>query len=236
MKTFTQDELAIIQDKHRRWLLDSAQGERAVLTDSYFCRLDLTGYDFTRAILNRSIFSDATLDSARFNGALLRDTTFTRAHLLDTQFSLAHLENAQFDGAVIQYASFTRATLTDASFQGASVRDTSFRLANLTGANFSGVDFSTLTMDDALMTGVQLPDGTRWDEYLTDVVPALLQVTGLKLEQVATEETWTCHNWENCPMRVVFGAKNTSEVPALYRAQAALFVTLFDARLIPQPR
>ena len=100
------------------------------------------------------------------------------------------------------------------------------RDAVLRGADLSGADLSDNTV---------LPDGVVWKTYLADVVPALLQAGGKELAAVATRETWECHSWTNCPMAQAFDVHSLSEVPPLYRAQANLFVRLYDARLIPLP-
>ena len=116
-------------------------------------------------------------------------------------------------GADLSYADFS-----DADLRGADLSD-----ANLRGANLRDADLSY----------ANLPAGYTWETYLAEVVPALCVAGGVPLEVVAA--SWECHTWKNCPMHAAFGVTSVAEVPPLYRAEAELFVTLFDAGLIPNP-
>ena len=106
--------------------------------------------------------------------------------------------------------------------------------ADLRSADLSGADLRS-----AVLSGAWLSDGVQWEEYLTDVVPALCTAGGRTLAEVATEEHWNCHSWNGigvgCPMAAAFGVKELSGIPALYRGQAERFIQLFDALLIPRP-
>ncbi len=138
----------------------------------------------------------------------------------------------------------TGANLRGAKLTGADLRVADLRGADLTGANLTDADLTGADLTDANLRGADLRGakihgetilraGLTWREYLADVVPALLQAGGRSLAEVATPEHWTCHTWTNCPMAVAFGARSLAEVPALYRGEASLFVTLFDAGALP---
>jgi len=99
---------------------------------------------------------------------------------------------------------------------------------DLSGANLSRADLS-----GADLSGANLSRAIKWERYLAEVVPALCVAGGKSLEEVAA--AWDCHNWDNCPMAVAFSVHSLSEVPALYQREAELFVTLFDAKVIPNP-
>lgn len=66
-------------------------------------------------------------------------------------------------------------------------------------------------------------------------MPALLIAGGRSLAEVATLETWACHNWNNCPMASAFNVHSLSDVPPLFRHEANQFVQFFDQGLIPLP-
>ena len=140
----------------------------------------------------------------------------TRAVLTDADLTDADLTDAVLTRAVLARAVLTRAVLTRAV---------------LTDADLT----------DADLTDAVLSDWVTWGEYLSDVVPALLTAGGKSLTEVVTPETWACHSWGSdekalgCPMAVAFDVHALRDIPALHRWQAARFVQLFDAQLIPMP-
>ena len=79
-----------------------------------------------------------------------------------------------------------------------------------------------------------MPQGETWEQYLSEVVPALLVAGGQDLSAVACQEHWDCHDWNNCPMAAAFGITN-GEGPRLLQPRIREFVQFFDAGLIPMP-
>ncbi len=150
----------------------------------------------------------------------------------------ADLRGADLRFAVLRGANLWGAKLRDADLQCADLRGADLSEANLWGANLRGADLQGANLQGAslqlagLSNNTVLPTGQTWPEYLADL-PALLTAGGKPLAAVATEAAWSCHDWDNCPMRVAFDAKGFVDVPEPWRAQAELFVTLFDAELIP---
>jgi hypothetical protein len=130
----------------------------------------------------------------------------------------------------------TRADLTGADLTDADLTGAVLTRADLTRADLTRADLTRADLTDADLTDAVLSDGVTWGEYLSDVVPALLTAGGKPLEEVATEDVWACHSWNNCPMHAAFDANGLSEIPALHRWQASRFVQLFDAKLIPLPQ
>ena len=123
-----------------------------------------------------------------------------------------------------------RAVLTGAVLTGADIRSADLTGADLRSADLTGADLRSATM----------PAGYRWEAYLADVVPALLTAGGTPLADVLAalkaRGGWAaCHQWSNCPLHEAFGADGLDGVPPLYRWEAAQFVQLFDAGLIPEP-
>jgi uncharacterized protein YjbI with pentapeptide repeats len=143
---------------------------------------------------------------------------------------------ANLYGANLGGANLGDANLGDANLYGANLRGANLYGANLGGANLGGANLGGANLGGAnLGDDTVLPDGVVWKTYLEEVVPALLTVAGKDLEAVANKEVWECHSWDNCPMAVAFNVQSLSNVPPLFRAQANLFVQLYDARLIPMP-
>ena len=153
----------------------------------------------------------------------------------------ANLGGANLGGADLGGANLGGANLRGANLRGANLREADLRDANLGGADLRDADLGGANLRDADLGGadlvgaknLRLPTGETWEEYLSETVPALLTAGGKKLDEVATEEVWNCHSWDNCPMALAFGVHAIAQIPPLYRQQASQFVSLFDGKQIP---
>jgi uncharacterized protein YjbI with pentapeptide repeats len=150
------------------------------------------------------------------NGAC---ANLSRADLRDADLRYANLSDANFSRADLIGANLSHADLRDANLRDACLRD-----ANLSDADLIGADLS----------GANMPGGYTFEVYKSDVIPALLTAGGKSLADVVSN-AWDCHSWTNCPMAYAFGVHEISEIPPLYRESAELFISLFDANLIPRP-
>lgn len=126
------------------------------------------------------------------------------------------LEKAVAGGANLRGANL----LCDADLCGADLGDANLRGANLRGAKDSG-------------RGALVLPGVQFSEFVEEVVPELLIGGGKKLEEVANERTWLCHEWSNCPLHEAYGAKSTADIPARWRPFVYVFVALYDSGAIP---
>jgi uncharacterized protein YjbI with pentapeptide repeats len=81
MKTYTADELAVIIEKHGKWLRNEDGGERADLAQADLTRADLTWADLTRADLTRANLTGADLTRADLTGANLTGADLSRVNL-----------------------------------------------------------------------------------------------------------------------------------------------------------
>lgn len=163
----------------------------------------------------------------------LPGANFRRLGLHGAFFIKSDLRGAVFTGADLYNVDFTGADLSGADFSNANLRG-----ANLSGANLSGARFGEATLTHALFrdanfSRVWLSDGIFWEDYLAQIVPALLTAGGKTLEEVS--EGWDCYEWHNCPISIAFSATSLSGVPALYRRAAQQFIQFFDSKLIPNP-
>ena len=80
MKTYTTDEIAEVIDRHVKWVLNEAGGERADLSRADLSRADLSradlsGADLSGAYLSRAYLSGADLRGAYLSEAILRKMT-----------------------------------------------------------------------------------------------------------------------------------------------------------------
>jgi len=178
---------------------------------------------------------EVDLRGADLRGANLRGADLRGAILTGAILTGANLRGAVLTGAVLTGANLRGADLRGANLRGADLRGAILTGANLREANLTGANLRQANLRGAILTGAILPTDETWEEYLSQVVPALLRAGGADLGVVATPETWACHSWENCPMAVAFGAHNLRAVPLLHRPRAAQFIQFFDARLIPMP-
>ncbi len=118
MKKITQAELEVFLRKHKLWLVNDPEGERADLR-----RADLFGADLFGANL-----SGANLSGANLSGANLRR---------------ADLSGANLSGANLRRADLSGANLSGANLFGADLRRANLSGANLFGANLFGADLET---------------------------------------------------------------------------------------------
>src|SRR3990167_9395047 len=171
--------------------------------------------DLRGANLGGANLGDANLGGADLRGADLRGADLGGANLGDANLGGADLRGADLRGANLGDANLGDAALGDANLGGADLRG-----ADLGGAK----NISTAK-------NMCLPTGETWDEYLRDVVPALLTSGGKTLESF--QEHWKCHSWDNCPMAHAHSTSNLEGVPALLRPRAVQFIQFFDGRQIP---
>ena len=63
----------------------------------------------------------------------------------------------------------------------------------------------------------------------------LLEGGGKKLEDILATGCWECHRWDNCPLHEAYGVYCINDLPQERRSDGAIFVSLFDSRLLPKP-
>ena len=114
MKKITKIQLAEILKKHKLWLVDDDNGERADLS-----RADLSGADLSWANLFRANLSEANLFRANLSGANLSRANLSGADLSGADLSEANLSWANLFGANLSGANLSRANLSEANLFGA---------------------------------------------------------------------------------------------------------------------
>ena len=134
----TKEELSLILDKHKKWLNDDPDGERA----------NLSGADLRGADLRGADLSDANLYGANLRRADLSDADLSDANLRGADLSDANLRGANLRGADLSDANLRGANLRGADLRGANLRGADLRGANLRGADLRGadLDFSCLPL------------------------------------------------------------------------------------------
>ena len=126
-KKITKEELEVFLRKHKLWLEDEPEGERADLSRADLSRANLYGADLSGANLSR-----ADLSRANLYGADLSRADLSRANLYGANLSGADLSRANLYGADLYGADLSRANLYGADLS----------IANLYGADLSGANLS----------------------------------------------------------------------------------------------
>ena len=94
MKRITREELEVFLRKHKLWLIDDPNGERANLTRANLTGANLTGANLTGANLTRANLTGANLYGADLTGANLYGANLTRADLTGADLTGANLYGA----------------------------------------------------------------------------------------------------------------------------------------------
>ena len=95
----TKEELALILDKHKKWLNDDPDGKRANLSAA-----DLRGANLSGADLRRADLIGADLSSADLRRADLRSANLRSADLRSADLRSADLRSADLSGADIDFS------------------------------------------------------------------------------------------------------------------------------------
>jgi hypothetical protein len=103
------EQLSIILDKHKKWILSEVGGTRA----------DLTVADLRGANLSGANLSGADLRGADLTGAYLTVADLTGANLRGAYLTVADLSGANLSGADLTGANLTGANLSGADLRGA---------------------------------------------------------------------------------------------------------------------
>ncbi len=130
------------------------------------------------------------------------------------------------EGAASQRDAVIEAVRKGAHLRGANLRGAYLEGANLEGAHLRG----------AHLRGANLGSGVMWEDFVKEVTPTLLTAGGKDLAGVA--EHWGCCTWDGdiaCPIAWAFDAKSLSDVPALHRYNAHLFITFHDGKALECP-
>jgi hypothetical protein len=226
-------DLSNVLRLHGMWWPREHGGQRADLRGAKLPCAELQDAQLQRADLRGANLQNANLRGANLGGAELRNAKLWGADLREAKLWVADLRGAKLQGVNLQLADLQRADLRDAELQFADLRSANLGGANLRDADLRGADLRFAKLRGAKLQGATLPEGVTWEQYVTEVVPALLVAGGRPLAEVATAEHWACHDWTNCPMHAAFGATNLAEVPAAHRNAADVFIQRFDAGLLP---
>ncbi|GJD16513.1 hypothetical protein RIVM261_014690 [Rivularia sp. IAM M-261] len=152
----------------------------AILTGTYLGNANFTGANLSSANLGAANLGDANLSGANLSSAILR-----RADLSSANFSGANLQNANLSGADLNYADLSSSNLDSANLRGANLTGANLRDAvishaifknvtcfgaNLSGANLEGADLSQADLCRADVSGVNFMNANLTGINLSDSI------------------------------------------------------------------
>lgn len=129
-----EDTIASILEKHRKWLIDEPDGERADFAKMNLSEENFSGVNLTQANFSGSNLTGAHLAWANLYKADLSGASLVKANLTEAHLAWANLRGSDLTGANLISANLSRASLNEANLTGASLTG-----ANLTNANLAGV-------------------------------------------------------------------------------------------------
>ena len=145
--TISKHKLNSILNKHKMWLLNDPEGERANLRGA-----DLRGADLMEANLREANLREANLYKADLRGADLMEANLREANLYKANLRGADLRGADLREAFLYKANLSGADLRgadlmEADLRGADLMEANLMEANLSGADLSGADLSGAKLD-----------------------------------------------------------------------------------------
>ena len=131
-----------ILNKHKMWLLNDPEGERANLRGA-----DLIGANLMLAYLMEANLMEANLIRANLSEADIREANLYKADLMEADLREAFLYKATLYKANLYKADLRGANLRGADLIGANLRGANLIGANLRGANLRGADLGGAKLD-----------------------------------------------------------------------------------------
>lgn len=172
MKKITEEELAVVLDKHQKWLDNEEGGERADLSDTEIphclegvnlAEANLAGANLAEANLSCVNLYRANLYHANLQHANLHEAFLEEANLVGADLTQAGLCWADLGAADLRHAKLIRAGLWYADLRSAQLDWADFTEAMLDNANCVGVDFKTACLKGASFGSADLKDA-EFDE------------------------------------------------------------------------
>jgi hypothetical protein len=144
-----EKKLKIILKKHKDWLYDKKNGERANLWNADLQDADLRNANLQNADLQDADLQDADLQNANLRNADLRDANLWNANLRDANLRYANLRYANLRDADLRDANLWNANLWNANLWNANLRDADLSDADLRDADLRDADLIGANLSDA---------------------------------------------------------------------------------------
>ena len=155
-------------------ILHSTDFKGSYMADSLLRKAHLCEADLTRTDLSDADLGGARMKRARLAAATLAGANLVKVKASSTLFQGADLTDANLVGACLVRAQFYGADLTDADLSEATLKGTHFVSAKLVGTVFTGATidadtvFTYADLTGADFSGVQGMDGRHWVNICTE--------------------------------------------------------------------
>jgi uncharacterized protein YjbI with pentapeptide repeats len=225
----TKEELRVIFDQHRLWLLGQEGGKRANLNGASLKGANLESANLRDANLNGAYLESANLRDANLNGANLESANLDGADLKGANLVGANLAGANLAGAYLAGAYLVSANLDSANLKCAYLVDANLKCADLNGVHLEDANLAGAYLEGANLVGANL-SGANLESIKQDIyaildlakpeVPGLLKalqwggVNGSTYEGACACLVGTIANLRGCKYRQVAGIEPDYRRPA----------------------
>lgn len=233
--------------------LHRAMDEDVNLGGAYFQDMVLQNVELRGVVLQEAVFSDVTfkqcvfhhcdLEKADFGCCEFQDCEFRNTILVRANFSDCSITGTKFSHTDCSYANFSLGTISDCWLNDSNFKRANFDFTSCFFVSFMRTDltesslFSMFKMEECRITGETiLPGGITWDEFKSDIVPAVLQCYDVPLSKTASREVWNsgCHTVT--PLAVATSGRKLEQVKPLYRQFAKEFHFFHRHNILPIPK
>ena len=149
--TISKRKLNSILNKHKMWLLNDPEGERADLK-----RANLYEANLMLAYLMEANLMEANLIRANLREADVREANLYKADLMEADLREAFLYKATLYKANLSEADLSEADLRGADLRGADLRGANLKRAKLMWADLNEADLYKANLSGADLTGANL--------------------------------------------------------------------------------
>lgn len=153
MYRMRNNKIAEIMRKHRLWLENDPEGEKAC-----FRQTNLSRANFNGANLRGVDFSGSILYNASFIGADLKYADFTKASMMYAKLERANLDYTILKGAKLSQAQISRASICFADISGAYLECSRLYGSDLSNAKLDGANLSNCDLRGAILYSASLID------------------------------------------------------------------------------
>ena len=145
-----------ILEKHKKWLHNDKEGERANLSEANLSKANLYGANLSVADLSGAYLFGADLSKANLSGANLSEADLSWANLFGANLSGANLSRANLYGAYLSMADLSWANLSEADLSWANLSRANLSRANLYRADLYRANLSGAKIEFNIFPSIRL--------------------------------------------------------------------------------
>lgn len=139
-------------------------------------RVDFTGLDLHRAVLEQKCFDGSQGAGVSFRNVVALGTSFDGACLDEAILANGMLGRGSFRGASLRGAVMTACGAAGADFSGADLREARLLGAQLAGAMLAMADLRGANLEGAVVGGAVFDAATRWPDGFDPVAAGAVMI------------------------------------------------------------